>query len=42
LRKFLSSPHGDLGATGRMPNPQLLDYQIARSVAYFMSLKQAR
>jgi len=37
LRKFLSSPHGNRGAMGRMPNPQLLDYQIA----YFMSLKEA-
>jgi mono/diheme cytochrome c family protein len=40
LRKLLSSPHGDLGRHGKMPNPQLGDYQIDKIVAYFMSLKQ--
>ena len=35
LRNLLASPHGDIGRKGKMPNPQLADYQIDRILAYF-------
>jgi mono/diheme cytochrome c family protein len=39
LREYLSSPHGNLGKSRKMPNPQLVDYQIDEVVAYLLSLK---
>jgi len=39
LRAFLSSPHGNLGRSGKMPNPQLAEFQIDKIVAYFQQLK---
>jgi mono/diheme cytochrome c family protein len=36
LRAFLGAPHG------KMPNPQLADFQIDEVVAYMLSLKQRR
>ena len=39
LRRFLSAPHGKRGESGKMPNPQLADYQIDEVVAYLLSLK---
>ncbi len=40
LRSFLSKPHGDMGQHGKMPNPQLANYQIDRIVAYLLSLQK--
>ncbi|MGB5085696.1 MAG: cytochrome c [Methylocystis silviterrae] len=42
LRQFLSSPHGNIGAKGKMPSPQLVDYQIDEVVAYLLSLRGRR
>jgi mono/diheme cytochrome c family protein len=42
LRQFLSSPHGNIGAKGKMPNPQLVDYQIDEVVAYLLSMRGRR
>lgn len=39
LRKFLSTHAETMGRTGRMPNPDLVDYQIDKIVAYIMSLR---
>jgi mono/diheme cytochrome c family protein len=39
LRKLLQSPHGNVGRKGKMPNPQLADYQIDEVVAYLLDLK---
>jgi mono/diheme cytochrome c family protein len=36
LRQFLSTPHG------KMPNPELADFQIDEVVAYLLSLKSKR
>lgn len=36
LRQFLSKPHG------KMPNPELADFQIDEVVAYLLSLKSKR
>lgn len=36
LREFLSKPHG------KMPNPELADFQIDEVVAYLLSLKPRR
>jgi mono/diheme cytochrome c family protein len=42
LRQLLSSPHGNLGKNGKMPNPQLAEYQIDEVVAYLLELKRRR
>jgi len=42
LRAFLSKPHGDLGRAQTMPNPQLLDFQIDKIVAYIQRLKREK
>jgi len=39
LRKFLSTHAETMGRSGRMPNPDLVDYQIDKIVAYIMSLR---
>jgi mono/diheme cytochrome c family protein len=39
LRKLLSTPHGNLGRSAKMPNPRLADFQIDKVVAYLLSLK---
>jgi mono/diheme cytochrome c family protein len=39
LRQFLSAPHGNRGKSLKMPNPQLVYYQIDEVVAYMLSLK---
>lgn len=39
LREFLSVPHGNKGKSSKMPNPQLVQYQIDEVVAYLLSLK---
>ncbi len=39
LRKLLSTPHGNLGRSAKMPNPQLADFQIDKIVAYLLHLK---
>lgn len=36
LRRFLSAPHG------KMPNPELADFQIDEVVAYVLSLKRGK
>ena len=41
LRKLLSSPHGNLGKKGKMPNPMLADYQIDEVIAYLLDLQKA-
>jgi mono/diheme cytochrome c family protein len=42
LRKLLSTPHGNLGRSAKMPNPQLADFQIDKVVAYLLSLKSGK
>ncbi len=42
LRQLLSSPHGNLGKNGKMPNPQLAEYQIDEVAAYLRELKRHR
>jgi|APFre7841882630_1041343.scaffolds.fasta_scaffold44399_2 mono/diheme cytochrome c family protein len=42
LRKFLSSPHGNVDRRSKMPNPQLADFQIDKIVAFMLNLKDAR
>jgi mono/diheme cytochrome c family protein len=42
LRKLLSTPHGNLGRSAKMPNPQLADFQIDKVVAYILSLKSGK
>jgi mono/diheme cytochrome c family protein len=42
LRAFLEQPHGAIGANAKMPNPQLLDYQIDRIVAYAQTVKTGK
>jgi mono/diheme cytochrome c family protein len=42
LRKLLSTPHGNLGRGAKMPNPQLVDFQIDKVVAYILSLKSGK
>ena len=42
LRKLLSKPHGNLGRSAKMPNPQLADFQIDKVVAYLLSLKNGK
>lgn len=39
LRKVLSTHAETMGRTGRMPNPDIVDYQIDRIVAYIMNLR---
>ncbi len=39
LRHFLATPHGEMGQHGKMPNPELADYQINRIIAYLLSLQ---
>jgi mono/diheme cytochrome c family protein len=39
LRQLLGSTHAKLGPSARMPNPQLVDYQVDEIVAYIISLK---
>ena len=34
LRRFLAAPHGGVLAKTKMPNPELLDYQIDAITAY--------
>ena len=40
LRKLLGAPHGNLGRSAKMPNPQLAEFQIDKIVAYLLSLKK--
>ena len=40
LRAFLSKPHGNMGRAQKMPNPQLVDFQIDKIVAYFQQQKK--
>ncbi len=42
LRKLLSTPHGNLGRSAKMPNPRLADFQIDKVVAYLLSLKSGK
>lgn len=42
LRAFLVSHRPAMGPAGRMPNPQLVDYQIDEVVAYILSLRERR
>jgi len=42
LRKLLSAPHGNLGRSAKMPNPQLAEFQIDKVVAYLLSLKTGK
>ena len=42
LRKLLSRPHGNLGRSAKMPNPQLAEFQIDKVVAYLLSLKNGK
>jgi hypothetical protein len=42
LRKFSSTPRGNLGGSAKMPNPQLADFQIDKVVAYVPSLKSGK
>jgi mono/diheme cytochrome c family protein len=42
LRKLLSRPHGNLGRSAKMPNPQLAEFQIDKVVAYLLSLKTGK
>jgi hypothetical protein len=36
------APHGNLGTSAKMPNPQLADFQIDKVVAYLLSLKSGK
>ncbi|MEW6641001.1 MAG: cytochrome c [Pseudomonadota bacterium] len=40
LRAFLANDHPNMGPSARMPNPQLVDYQIEEVVAYILSLRR--
>ncbi|MGP0089558.1 MAG: c-type cytochrome [Xanthobacteraceae bacterium] len=40
IRKFLTTTHMDIGNATGMPNPQLLDFQIAQVTAYLLSLRK--
>ena len=40
LRTYLRSTHRDMGQSGRMPNPRLLDFEIDEVVAYILSLRE--
>ena len=40
LEAFLKSPHVGGDHPRRMPNPQLLDYQIKPVIAYLLSLRK--
>ncbi len=42
LREYLSSPHGNMGEHGKMPNPELADYQIERIIAHLLSLQKTK
>jgi mono/diheme cytochrome c family protein len=42
LRAFLSKPHGNMGRAQKMPNPQLVDFQIDKIVAYFQLLSKEK
>jgi mono/diheme cytochrome c family protein len=39
LRSFLTSRHANLGRSGKMPNPQLADFEIDKTVAYLLQRK---
>lgn len=40
LRAYLTTKHPDMGSSGRMPNPRLVDYEIDELVAYILSLRK--
>ena len=42
LRRFLSTPHGNLGRARKMPNPELADFEIDKVAAYLAQLKSGR
>jgi mono/diheme cytochrome c family protein len=39
LRRFLATPHGNLGRSRKMPNPMLAEFQIDEIIAYFNELR---
>ena len=40
LRAYLVTTHPDMGPTGRMPNPRLVDYEIDEVIAYILNLRE--
>jgi cytochrome c553 len=40
IQTFLATTHRDVGANNGMPNPMLLDSQMAEVAAYIMSLRK--
>jgi mono/diheme cytochrome c family protein len=40
LRIFISTTHAEIATATGMPNPQLVDYQIAEVVTYILSLRR--
>jgi len=42
LRKLLSTPHGNLGRSAKMPQSSARDFQIDKVVAYLLSLKSGK
>ena len=42
LRKFLSTPHRNLGRGAKMPNPELAAFQVDKLLAYLLQVKSSQ